>query len=80
MLVAASSNFAAASGTRYRVVSRASSAGGARTELELLVRPTAAGFYPKLPGAHTAQTYQSVWHLCEAVGKNEQKLVLAPVR
>uniref|UniRef100_A0A383W533 Cupin type-2 domain-containing protein n=1 Tax=Tetradesmus obliquus TaxID=3088 RepID=A0A383W533_TETOB len=38
-------------GTRYRVLSRASSAGGARAELELLVRPSAAGFYPKLPGS-----------------------------
>ncbi|WIA13842.1 hypothetical protein OEZ85_002416 [Tetradesmus obliquus] len=38
-------------GTRYRVLSRSSSAGGARAELELLVRPSAAGFYPKLPGS-----------------------------
>jgi hypothetical protein len=50
--------FAAGSGTRYRVLSRASSAGGARAELELLVRTTAAGFYPKLPGARTASPYQ----------------------
>ncbi|KAF8066162.1 hypothetical protein HT031_002484 [Scenedesmus sp. PABB004] len=57
-----------ASGTRVRVLSRGPSSGGARSEVELLIRPTAKGFYPGFAGSWLLHSHDQEEALAVAEG------------